>query len=137
MGEVKPVQKRSEQLPDNLEDAFSANHLCLFGCKPNHSTDGGGQPGTDFKNLRVLVHMSSMEWKDEIGDAHFYEYTIRGTRRYLLSEHAFKVLNREAGKVCTCEQTPCALLHSSHPCMCLGHRSPSTLSRGCVVTTAT
>jgi hypothetical protein len=109
--EKKPLRARSEPLPGDLEQSLTDGRLLLLRCKYNSDRDSGGQPGVDFKNLRVLVHLKS-GWQDEICDADFYEYTKQHAARYLLSKRAYDALSKEAKQVRTCPdyRTRCSVL---------------------------
>jgi len=92
------IASRAETLPENLQEALASGDLVLLKCKHNSAVDGGGQPGVDFRSLRTVVYTRCATWRNEFNDADFYEYSISGSRRYLLSGRAFRELKAEAEK---------------------------------------
>jgi len=95
----KPANERSTPLPYDIPRSLTNGDIVLLRCKPN--SGDGMQPGTDFKNLRILLHLTSKSeaWSDGVRDADFYEYSFKGCSRFLLSPRAFEALEKDATHV--------------------------------------
>ena len=100
----RPARERLASLPDDISQALSDDDLVLLRCKANVD---GMQPGRDFKNLRILLHLTSKfeVWNNGVTDHDFYEYSIQDKGRFLLSRRAFEALEEE------CTQVRASLTH--------------------------